>query len=168
LPVRTVVLMCVHSEEGAMGLVINRAAPISLREILVQLGLDCSVMGAQSAMMGGPVAPDAGLLLYEAQAETDRRDDEMQVGDELRLCPSRDLLEEIGRGNGPERYHMFLGHAGWGPGQLELEISQGVWIPSPLHVELIFSIPVEQRWEEALRAEGVSPAQFGGSSRPSA
>jgi putative transcriptional regulator len=164
---RTVVLMCIHNEDGAMGLVINRPAPLSIRDILVQLNLDCAVDGGQSILVGGPVAPDSGLLLYEVAPEAEQKDDELSVSSELRLCPNRDLLQEIGRGSGPDKYHMFLGHSGWGPGQLEAELSQGAWIPTQLRMDLIFGVPFDRRWEEALRAEGMSPAQFG-HNRPSA
>lgn len=163
---RTVVLMCLHNEEGAMGLVINRPAPVSIRDILLQLGLECSADGGQSVMMGGPVAPESGLLLYQSE-DSEARDDELPVSEGLRLCPNRDLLQEIGLGQGPSTYHMFLGHSGWGPGQLENEISQSAWIPAPLRLDLIFATPFERRWEEALRGAGFHPAQFG-HSRPQA
>jgi putative transcriptional regulator len=164
---RTVVLMCIHNEEGAMGLIINRPAPLTMRDILQQLGMECVNEGAQSAMVGGPVALDSGLLLYQVASGAERRDDELVITDELRLCPNRDLLNAIGRGKGPRKYHMFLGHSGWGPGQLESEFAQGAWIPAPMRLDLIFSTPMDLRWEEALRGEGVVPAQFG-SSRPQA
>jgi putative transcriptional regulator len=164
---RSVVLMCIHSDEGAMGLIINRPSPLTMRDILTQLGLECSTEGSQTAMVGGPVALDSGLLLYQIEQDTERRDDELMVAENLCLCPNRDLLLAIGKGAGPKLYHMFLGHAGWGPGQLETEISQGVWIPAPMQLDLIFNTPAELRWEEALLREGVTPAHYG-VSRPQA
>jgi putative transcriptional regulator len=164
---RTVVLMCIHNEEGAMGLIINRPAPLSMHDILTQLGFECTTASDQSAMVGGPVALDSGLLLYQVEAGSARREDELMVTDDLRLCPNRDLLNAIGKGEGPHRYHMFLGHAGWGPGQLESELSQGAWIPASMQIDLIFTTPMEERWQEALRREGVLPAQFS-HSRPQA
>ena len=125
---RTVVLMCVHNEEGAMGLVINRPAPLSLRDIVLQMGMTCTAEVSQNAMVGGPVALDSGLLLYEAEPDQ-VRDDELRVTERLCLCPNRELLSEIGMGRGPTRFHMFLGHSGWGPGQLEQEIAQGPGSP---------------------------------------
>lgn len=158
---RTLVLMCVHNDQGAMGLVVNRPSPMSLKEIMDQLGVECVVEVPEAAMFGGPVGLDSGLLLYEVAPHTAMRDDELSVTDDLRLCPNRELLNMIGQGSGPERYMMFLGHSGWGPGQLEWEFSQGAWIPAKMRMELIFTVPVEQRWEEALRGEGLSPAQLG-------
>ena len=158
---RTVVLMCIHNDDGAMGLVINRPAPLSIRDILVQLNLECEVEAAQNILIGGPVAPDSGLLLYEVDPDSEQKEDELDVSSELRLCPNRDLLQAIGVGSGPDKYQMFLGHAGWGPGQLETELAQGAWVPTHLSMDLIFGVPFERRWEEALRCEGLHPAQFG-------
>ncbi len=159
----TVVLMCAHNEEGAMGLVINRPAPFTMPEILKQLGLECTIETAKNAMVGGPVAMDNGLLLYTAEDAIAHQDNELNVTDELRLCPNKEILNSIGAGDGPEQYQMFLGHAGWESGQLEVEISQGAWIPAALRLDLIFSTPMEQRWEEALQGEGLHPAQFSAS-----
>jgi len=164
---KTVVLMCVHNEQGAMGLVINRPSPMSLQDIMDQLGVICEQRVDQAAMMGGPVALDSGLLLYEAEADVELAEDELNVTDHLRLCPNREMLHRIGRGEGPSRYMMFLGHSGWGPGQLEWEFSQGAWIPTQMRPELVFSVPFEERWEEALRGEGLHPGQIG-SFRPQA
>lgn len=158
---KTVVLMCVHNDEGALGLVINRPSPLSLGDVMVQLGMESAASISQPAMVGGPVALDSGLLLYEADRGSMLRDDEINVTERLRLCPSRELLAAISQGRGPEHYLMFLGHSGWGPGQLETEMAQGAWIPARMRQELVFDIPVEDRWEECLRGEGLSPAQFG-------
>jgi putative transcriptional regulator len=165
---QTVILMCLHNEEGAMGLVINRPAPFTLRDIMLQLGLEYTIEETQSAMVGGPVALDSGLILYRVEPGFAQREDELVVSEDLRLCPNREFLGSIGAGEGPSQYHMFLGHAGWGSGQLEQEISKGVWIPAPMRLDLIFSVPVNLRWEEALRGEGVVPAQFGSGQRPQA
>ncbi len=150
-----------------MGLVINRPAPLTLRDILTQLEFECTIEGGQNLLIGGPVATESGLLLYQVEENARHREDELALTQELRLCPNRDLLQEIGRGQGPKPFHMLLGHAGWGPGQLEAELAQGAWIPTPLRMDLIFGTPFEKRWEEALREEGVSPVQFG-HSRPKA
>lgn len=157
---RTLVLMCVHGDTGAMGLVVNRSTPISVQEIMEQIDVPCAVDLTAKAMMGGPVAMDSGLLLYQCDPDEPDREDEILVTRQLRLCPGKDLLEQIGQGQGPEDFYMFLGHSGWGPGQLEQEISVGAWIPTELNLDLIFSTPVEQRWEEAQRVEGLHPAQM--------
>lgn len=158
---RSVVLMCVHNEQGAMGLVINRPSPFQLKEIMEQLKVTCTEDLTQDALVGGPVALENGLLLYRVLDGADQRDDELVVTPELRLCPSRELLQSIGLGQGPKQFHMFLGHSGWGPGQLEGEISAGAWIPTAFDMDLIFETPMQNRWEQALRSEGINPAQLG-------
>ena len=156
-----VILMCFHNDEGAMGLVINRPAPVTLGDILRQMSIEFSGATDQAAMVGGPVALDNGLLLYQPEEGAEEREDELTVSDDLRLCPNQDLLREIGGGKGPSTYHIFLGHAGWGPGQLEAELSQGSWIPASLKMDLIFDTPVEKRWDATLEAEGLTAAMVG-------
>lgn len=160
---RAVVLMCLHNEDGAMGLVINRAAPLTTLELMLQMGFECAddADPAQSVLIGGPVAIESGVLLYRADATASLREDELPVTDELRLCPSQELLRAIAAGAGPPQFQLFLGHAGWGPGQLEQEIAQGSWIPARADVALVFDTPLEERWDQALAAVGVSPAMLG-------
>ncbi|MBK8479880.1 MAG: YqgE/AlgH family protein [Proteobacteria bacterium] len=160
---RAVVLMCLHNDEGAMGLVINRAAPLTTLELMLQMGFECAddADPTQTVLIGGPVAIESGVLLYRAAPGTSLRDDELPVTDDLRLCPSQELLRAIAAGAGPQQFQLFLGHAGWGPGQLEQELSQGSWIPARAEALLVFETPLEQRWEQALAAVGVSPAMLG-------
>lgn len=155
----SVVLMCVHNEEGALGLVINRVSPFNMREILGQLGMECRDGGERPALVGGPVGMESGMLLYRTEAEDEGWPDEIRVTDELRLCPSQELLEAIGRGEGPTDYWMFLGHAGWAPAQLEREMAECAWIPGDLNLDLLFATELDDRWEAALKNEGLTPAQ---------
>jgi putative transcriptional regulator len=159
----SVVLMCLHNDQGAMGLVINRVAPMSTGELLRQVGIepDSEHDTGQPVMIGGPVSVEHGILLYRAAADDPVGDEEISIADDLRLCPNQSLLQQIAAGNGPTFFHIFLGHAGWAPGQLEQEISQGAWIPAQLRLDLIFDTPVSERWESALRAEGLTPAALG-------
>ena len=76
-----------------------------------------------------------------------------------------DMLKLIALGQGPTNALMFLGHSGWGPGQLEIELSQGAWIPATMRLDLVFDVPVEDRWKNALQVEGLHPGQFS-TSRP--
>ena len=156
-----VVLMCFHNDQGAMGLVINRPAPVTLADIMGQMGIGFAGDMSQVAMVGGPVALDSGLVLYEMEPDASSREDELRVAERLRVCPNQDLLRAIGQGDGPSRFHIFLGHSGWAPGQLEKELAQGAWLPGRLDLELIFRTPVDARWETALQAEGLHPSQFG-------
>lgn len=157
----TVVLMCLHNDQGAMGLVINRPAPINTNQLLQQIGIESAQYADRAVMIGGPVSIESGVLLYQPDPLERPADDEVVVADDLRLCPSQERLRRIAAGGRPRAFQIFLGHAGWGPGQLEREISQGAWIPARLELALIFETPVEHRWEGALHAEGVSPAGLG-------
>jgi putative transcriptional regulator len=157
----TVVLMCAHNEQGAMGLVINRTAPITATEIMRQLEMPADVASPQPALFGGPVSIQNALLLYEVDGQEELGKDELKVGDQLRLSPGKELLERISAGLGPQRYQIFLGHSGWAPGQLEQEIAQGAWLPASLRIDLIFTVPIEDRWEDALHKEGLHPAALG-------
>lgn len=110
---------------------------------------------------GGPVALESGVLLYEPGLDTPAQEDDLVIGDKLRLCPNQALLHDIAAGRGPRRFHIFLGHAGWAPGQLEQEIAQGAWIPADLRLDLIFDLPLDERWEGALLGEGLHPSNLG-------
>lgn len=160
---QAVVLMCLHNEEGAMGLVINRAAPLTTLELMLQMGFECAddADPAQAVLIGGPVAIENGVLLYRCDPTASLRDDELPVTEELRLCPSQELLRAIAAGAGPQQFQLFLGHAGWAPGQLEQELAQGSWIPARADLALVFDTPIDQRWNEALATVGVSPAMLG-------
>jgi len=114
---RTVILLCIHNDEGAMGLVLNRPSPFSIGDIMSQLGLEMNIEVSRLALVGGPVALESGLLLYRMPRSAEVRDDELQISEDLRLSPNRDMLSQIGRGEGPQQYTMFLGHAGWGRGR---------------------------------------------------
>jgi len=171
----TVVLMCVHNEHGAMGLVINRPAPLDMTELMRQLGLGATGPGtradgqddenvhlSRAVMIGGPVGLDNGLLLYRTSAgKAQAHEDEIVVSDELRICPNQEILRDIADSRGPTEYHVFLGHAGWSPGQLEREIAQGAWVPARLDLDIIFETPLEDRWEAALAIEGLHPSMLG-------
>lgn len=164
---RTVILLCMHDEQGAMGLVFNRPAPFTLSEIFQQIGIETTEDNPQTIMVGGPVSLENGLVLYETEAGTEVRSDEIRVDETLRVCPNRDLLEAIGKGQGPQRYLMFIGHAGWAPGQLEQELAQGAWLPADIDRGLLFDVPFEERWSRTLDAAGLGLSMLGAfQSRP--
>lgn len=157
----TVILVCVHNDQGAMGLVVNRPAPVTMNEILRQIGIKSTRSTDQAALVGGPVSLESGLLIYQDETGESAKDGELDITNQLRLCPHQELLYAISAGKGPRRYNIFLGHSGWGPGQLEREIAKGSWIPAAVHPDLLFETPPEDRWEYALRAEGLTPGQIG-------
>ncbi|MCH2165202.1 MAG: YqgE/AlgH family protein [Marinovum sp.] len=151
----SVVYLCAHSGEGSMGLIINKPTPeISLGHLLEQLELEHGPhQAAQTVYFGGPVETGRGFVLhsndYRSPVAT------LEVCNVLHLSTTLDVLEEIGGGNGPERFIVALGYAGWGPGQLEDEIAQNGWLTCPGTPELILGTPDNDKWEKALETIGV-------------
>jgi putative transcriptional regulator len=158
----TVVLMVEHSEQGALGFVVNRVANASLQKVLGQLGVaDTPVRHEVSVILGGPVSPQTGWIVFDApvQAAQDR-EDVLMVTESLGVSASKQFLVDAVKGEGPGRAMLVQGYAGWGPGQLELELRQGVWIPVDLDARVIFDEPAERRWSAALGVLGIHPASL--------
>lgn len=151
---QTVTYICAHSPEGAMGIVINRPLGIPLGEVLVQMKLapeDPAVNGI-TVFDGGPVQRDRGFILYRPPRQFDST---LRVTATLALATSRDILEAICRGNGPDDSLVALGYAGWGAGQLEQEMVDNAWLTAPADEDLLFHVPHDQRYAEAVSRIGV-------------
>ncbi|TVP87468.1 MAG: YqgE/AlgH family protein [Thioalkalivibrio sp.] len=150
---QTVTYICEHTEEGAMGLVINQPLELSLEQMLLQLDLQLTAGGGgQRIFRGGPVQPEHGFVLHPAgDGWSGTRD----LSDDLALTTSRDILEAIARGEGPEHTLIALGYAGWGPGQLESEIAENSWLVAPAKHTILFSLPPNQRLNAAARLIGI-------------
>lgn len=151
----SVVYLCAHSPEGAMGLILNKpVADLGLRELLGQLDVAVTddFRGAP-LHFGGPVEQGRGFVLhtpdYESPVAT------LQVDASVSMTATMDILEEIGAGRGPRRRLVALGYAGWGPGQLEMELGQNGWLTCEADAGLIFDTPNAEKWEAALRILGV-------------
>lgn len=154
---RTVVLMCIHSDDNALGLVINRASGLSVQRVFDDLSLgNTAEMENREVLVGGPVQTHQGWVLFTEDGPLGP--DEIEVGHGLRLSASRSILERIAGNEGPDRYLLLFGYAGWGPQQLEREIQEGAWLPAEFDENLIFQEPLDQRWETALASSGIDPA----------
>jgi putative transcriptional regulator len=151
---RTVTLLCEHSDEGAMGIMINRPTNLVLRDILVQLNIDAgtSPHADTTVYFGGPVQNSRGFVLHEPIGKWEAT---LAVTDTLGVSTSRDILEAIARNEGPDRYFLALGYAGWGAGQLEREMSENSWLNAPAALDILFTLPIEQRWRAAAQLTGV-------------
>ncbi len=151
---RSVTLVCQHDGEGAMGMVINRPSEYTLGEVLQQMGItsENEALQSQIVLSGGPVHPERGFVLHDGDAEWDSS---FEVGDGLRLTTSRDVLEALARGDGPAQALVALGCAGWGAGQLEQELIDDSWLLVPNRHEVLFDVPLEQRWQAAAGSIGV-------------
>lgn len=159
---RTVVLLVDHRPEGSLGFVINRPAQVRLPGMLDALGLRAPNVAPPDApvLVGGPVAPDTGWLVFEQTPQRSFGDEVVRVSERLAVSASRELLEQTVQGKGPERVLLVLGYAGWGPSQLDGEIAQGAWIPVDLEERIIFDTPYEERWASALHSLGIDPARL--------
>ena len=144
-----------HSAEGAMGLTLNKPIRLTLGEILDDLGIDRAgpIGGRHRVLSGGPVQQEAGFILHPPTEREWDASGELQGG--LWMTTSRDILDAIAVGDGPDQSLIVLGYAGWGPGQLEQEMADNAWLTSPASLELIFDVPFEQRWHAAARQLGV-------------
>lgn len=151
---RTLTLVCDHSEHGAMGLIINRPLAVTVGEILHHLDIDttCDGDAQQPVHYGGPVEPERGFVIHQPPGEWEGR---LDVGDDLGVTTSRDILDAMGRGQGPERYLVTLGYSGWGPGQLEAEMAQNAWLTCPASGDILFDLPAEERLTAAATRMGI-------------
>lgn len=151
---RGVALVCQHDEEGAMGVLVNRASEYTLGEVFRQMGIACddAALCARQVLAGGPVHPERGFVLHD---DPRAWDSSLSVADGLYLTTSRDILEAMARGDGPGSVAVALGCAGWGAGQLEDELVENSWLTVPADPELLFSLPLEARWQAAAGRIGV-------------
>lgn len=150
----TVTYICEHNEEGAMGIVINRLMDISLADVLEQMDIEASRKLDTSVAVheGGPVQPEHGFVIH---TPTGAWESSLHISDEIGLTTSRDILAAIAHGEGPIHYLIAIGYAGWGPGQLEHEMAQNAWLSGPASSEVLFTLPLEQRWAAAAALLGV-------------
>ena len=156
-----VVLMLEHSSEGALGFIVNRTAGSGMRNILRQLGVgELPIRHDVPVMIGGPVSPETGWIVFESSDEIVQREDVLLVTEALGVSASKQFLLDAVQGKAPGRAMLVQGYAGWGPGQLECELSQGVWIPVDLDASVLFGTAAEQRWVAALALLGVHPASL--------
>ena len=155
----TVTYMCAHSEEGAMGIVINRPLEIELGDVLEQMELavqDLAIV-SRPVYQGGPVHQDRGFVIHRPAKEWNST---ITISTEVGISTSRDILEAISAGDGPEDALVALGYAGWGAGQIEYEMAQNAWLSGPADLEIIFQTPVDKRWQRAADIIGIDLASI--------
>ena len=152
---RAVVLLLHHDEEGTFGLVVNRLTDVAVESLCSSLEIRWRGGKDESVHWGGPVQPDHGWVLL-GDDDFDH-DDVQEVVDGLRFTSSPDALRAIAD-QPPERLRVFLGYAGWGPGQLANELAQGAWIVAPLASRFVFDEGDASLWEAVLRSLGINPA----------
>jgi putative transcriptional regulator len=157
---RSVIYLCEHNAEGAMGLVINAPIEMTLGEMLDQAVPEAEVVpekAKQILIKGGPVNPDRGFVLHKPQQGWEGS---IQLNDDFMITTSKDILNVIGNEAGPEQQIIALGYAGWTEGQLEVELAENTWLTIPASSELVFGTPLHRRWEAAVKALGIEPWQL--------
>lgn len=159
-----VVLLVEHNEEGSFGFVVNRTTDVRFRQVLGEVGFEVDAVSPPEAavMVGGPVSPETGWIVYDPTTGEDGGEESFRISDQVAVSASLGMLEKLAAGEGPSRRMMILGYAGWGSGQLEEEMRDGSWIPVDLDAALVFDTPVEDRWAGALATLGIDPAHVSG------
>lgn len=155
---RTLVLLAVHETAGSMGFVVNRPSEIHLHQLLSELEIR-PLSSDRAVLIGGPVSGFSGFVLYEHD-EGRPFGPGIEVTSSISVSPAREVLEAGARGDLPGRFDLLLGYAGWAPQQLEGELLRGNWLHAPFDAELLFDVPMEQRWQETYDRLGVSPHGF--------
>ena len=152
--VGSVTLLCQHNEAGAIGITINRLSNFTLGEIFSQLHIECGndTIRTLPVLEGGPVAPDRGFVLH---SPIEGYESSMEVGQEIMVTTSRDVLADIAAGSGPDKYIVALGYAGWGGGQLEHEMLANAWLSVSADTDIVFDMPLPSRFDEALGRLGI-------------
>ena len=156
---RSVVLVCEHGEEGALGLIVNRPMQLELGEVLAQLNLDSSHedINRLPVYSGGPVETQRGFVIHD---DVGGFADSLSIGGAMAVSSSSDILGAISERRGPDHFMVVLGYAGWGPGQLENELRENAWLSVPASSGLIFEVPVNELWRKAAIQIGVDPLQL--------
>lgn len=158
--VKTVTCICEHTLEGALGLVINRVLPeLNGRMVFQELRLgSIPIMDDCPVHLGGPVHSGQIFVLHRSPFQWEGFHG---VTPSLALSNSKDIIEALAMGKGPESFILALGCAGWGPGQLESEIMANAWLTCPIDETILFETPVDRRWERAARLIGIDISLLG-------
>ncbi|MBT5267382.1 MAG: YqgE/AlgH family protein [Rhodospirillaceae bacterium] len=156
---RSVIYLCAHNEDGAIGLVINRLiGSITFPDLLTQLDIDseCGSDRSQPAVhFGGPVETERGFVLHSADY---LQDDSMAIDGSVALTATVDIVRDIAEGGGPRESILALGYAGWGPGQLDGEIQENAWLNVESDAGLVFDPDLDAKWDRAIAKLGIDAA----------
>jgi putative transcriptional regulator len=164
---RSLIYMCAHSSEGAMGIVVNQpAAHISFADLLVKLDVIPKAdkiqlppsAGDVTVLKGGPVETERGFVLHSADFFIE--DSTLPIDEGVCLTATLDILKAIARGNGPVSAILALGYAGWSPGQLENELQHNGWLHCTPDPELIFGTDIGAKYDRALQKIGIRPGML--------
>jgi putative transcriptional regulator len=150
----TLTFVCEHNEDGALGIVVNRPIDMTLSALFEQISVPLADAGLHGAPVhfGGPVQLDRGFVLHRPLGNWQST---LAISDDMGLTTSKDVLEAVGRGEGPTDVFVSLGYAGWSAGQLEQELAQNAWLTVEADADLMFDLPAEQRLSAAMQLLGI-------------
>ncbi len=156
----TVTYLCKHDNQGALGIIINRPLDMHVAEIFDQLSFEIvdEVQAERPVLGRGPVHTDRGFVLHQSDEIYDTTLNPADVG--IKVTVSKDILDSMARGQGPEPALVALGYAGWDPGQLEAELATNAWLSVPADPTILFDTPFEKRWAAAAGLLGVDISQL--------
>ncbi|MBY0447187.1 MAG: YqgE/AlgH family protein [Hyphomonadaceae bacterium] len=159
---RAVVLVCLHTEHQAMGLIVNKPRPeVTLHQVLEHLGIDpAGQVGDRRVLDGGPVRPEQGYVLHSD--DFDFPDATQVIAPGIRMSMTRDVLESLADQAAPKDFVLALGYAGWGEGQLEKELLGNAWLVSDCERAIVFDDACEEKWRRAVERLGIKPFQLSG------
>lgn len=153
---QAIILMVAHDEDGALGIGVGQERKgLKLKDLLRQLDLDFEHAPDAPVMHGGPVEPGRGFVLH---SDDWGGHDTVDIGGLCRMTATQDVLKAIGRGEGPRRFLVSLGYAGWSGGQLEEELTRHGWMDAPASDAILFEDKAPARWQRAYEALGIDPA----------
>lgn len=157
---RSVTFIIEHTEEGAMGIVINQPSTMTFRELIKMADKSALVtedISEKIVVCGGPVHTDRGFIVHTAQGGYSSS---INVSSGIMLTTSKDILSKLGKQDGPEKSVVALGYAGWDAGQLEQEIQDNAWLTIEADNEILFETPISKKWEAALNKLGIDVWQL--------
>ncbi|MCE3000210.1 MAG: YqgE/AlgH family protein [Betaproteobacteria bacterium] len=155
---RTLTLVCEHNDNGALGIVVNRPTDFNLHSLLEQVKITPGGdFKSVPVHFGGPVQVDRGFVLHRPRGQWQST---LGVSEEIGLTTSKDILEAVARGEGPEQILVTLGYAGWAPGQLEQELAQNAWLSVPARADILFGLPAAERLPAAMQQLGIDYANL--------
>lgn len=157
---RSVTYICEHDEQGAMGIVINKATEINVNTLLNEVAIETEddiILSDKSVLTGGPVQTDRGFVLHTGGQVWSSS---IALPNNINVTTSKDILESLTTEHAPEDYLLALGYAGWAAGQLEDELADNAWLTIEADHELLFHTPIEKRWEMAIKKLGIDISQL--------
>jgi len=155
----TLTYVCEHNKDGALGIVVNRPIDMKLSALFEQINVPLADRALRETLVhfGGPVQLDRGFVLHRPLGNWQST---LAIGDDMGLTTSKDVLEAVGRGDGPSDVFVSLGYAGWEAGQLESELAQNAWLTVEADAGVLFDIPPERRLPAAMQLLGIDLAQL--------